>query len=659
MAVNYVTQKCTSCAGTKLEFEKEHNAWRCKYCGTLIERQEQVDTMFTIKNVVRQSILDVAYSRMDNAQNNIVECEKIDTRYVGTLIAKIAYEMTMIMHDEISENEQRNMFSLLKKNYMELNSISPVPTEEEIILYEFFDSAEIMALLILVYDSLNAHARRDYLYKHLDASAIYSVTLNSYLLNYAFKQENMEILDQIISNADNIDVKETLLSVFEKYPDGEKKREYISALLNIQGYLVEDDKNYFEQYLRESEDSIETKILVTELLSSTCVSISVECVLSSIIVNINDVQSVSKVFDIILNKKLFDVEIEIIIDFAIKDACDEICLYILDKFNQNHQFIDFSYNYFMTILKRKSGADKKQQIIEAALKFNVGAKTKEAFVSSYLNEVDDPYQNRVIMLKYLLTLIDSLSINSVEKYLFKCSIDGKEKQTIVKMIFKMKINKSFFRNTLSDYLKQSNDNMAIKNQIIQELTSIGLEANTESVIFVLFNAKISCDDKINVFRLLKANGLNIDDVANSYLSRVSANNFESHVFCALLADAGMIKSENITRYLIIIKDVSTVKAINIQQMSRKSYTKIQDLRCSVKCCNSNITCNLAQGYMLASPDQTQESIGVLDTLKNLSCDIGEEIQVNGSRCKIKKYINSQKNNLNDKAKQLCIHCKLL
>ena len=64
MAVNFVARKCTQCAG-KLQYIKEKKLWRCMYCGAEIEREEQYDGLFTIKNVVRQSLLDTSYRRLD------------------------------------------------------------------------------------------------------------------------------------------------------------------------------------------------------------------------------------------------------------------------------------------------------------------------------------------------------------------------------------------------------------------------------------------------------------------------------------------------------------------------------------------------------------------------------------------------------------------
>ena len=54
MAVSFVARKCTQCAG-KLQYIKEKKIWKCLYCGAEIEKQEQYDGLFTIKNVARQS----------------------------------------------------------------------------------------------------------------------------------------------------------------------------------------------------------------------------------------------------------------------------------------------------------------------------------------------------------------------------------------------------------------------------------------------------------------------------------------------------------------------------------------------------------------------------------------------------------------------------
>lgn len=142
MGVSFVARKCTQCAG-RLQYIKEKKLWKCLYCGAEIERQEQYDGLFTIKNVVRQCLLDTAFRRLDSAAKNLVECEKIDSRYVGTLIAKITHEMiSVITPGACSERDVRNLFAQLKKNYELLRGISPTVTEEEEVLYEFLEEPD-------------------------------------------------------------------------------------------------------------------------------------------------------------------------------------------------------------------------------------------------------------------------------------------------------------------------------------------------------------------------------------------------------------------------------------------------------------------------------------------------------------------------------------
>lgn len=173
MAVSFVARKCTQCAG-RLKYIKEKKLWQCLYCGAEIEREEQYDGLFTIKNVVKQSLLDTAHRRLDSAAKNLLECEKIDSRYVGTLIAKLAYEMiTVITPGACEEREVRNIFSQLKRNYEALRSISTSVSDEEDALYEFLEEADIFATLVLVYDSLNDTTRRDFVLQMLDAKQVY------------------------------------------------------------------------------------------------------------------------------------------------------------------------------------------------------------------------------------------------------------------------------------------------------------------------------------------------------------------------------------------------------------------------------------------------------------------------------------------------------
>lgn len=258
MTVSFVARKCTQCAG-KLQYIKEKKIWKCLYCGAEIERQEQYDGLFTIKNVVRQSLLDTAYRRLDSASKNLIECEKIDSRYVGTIIAKLAYDMIRVITPGACDpRDAKSIFTQLKKTYEQLKSTGSSVSDDEEALYEFLEESDIFATLILVYDSLNDVTRRDFISQMLDAKDVYSKPANNNLLSYAIKTGKIDLADQVIGNSDNIDPKMALSEVLARYPDGDTKGDRIATLLATGGIKYEDRK-LIENYLADTKDSVKTK----------------------------------------------------------------------------------------------------------------------------------------------------------------------------------------------------------------------------------------------------------------------------------------------------------------------------------------------------------------------------------------------------------------
>ena len=93
MAQTNYHKRCPSCGGDKWEYVRELKLWRCLFCDSQVERREQHDERYAVNNVIRQAILDVAYRRMEQADKNLAECQKLDVKYIGTLIAGICCRM--------------------------------------------------------------------------------------------------------------------------------------------------------------------------------------------------------------------------------------------------------------------------------------------------------------------------------------------------------------------------------------------------------------------------------------------------------------------------------------------------------------------------------------------------------------------------------------
>ncbi len=662
MNISYTAQKCTSCAATRLQYNKETKTWTCMYCGTVIERQEKMDTMFTIKNVVRQAILDVAYGRMNNAQNNIVECQKIDSRYAGTLTAQIAYEMNMIIRGGISKAEQQNYFSMLKKDYMALKALGDAPTEEELALYEFFDSSEVIGVLILVFDSLGAEARREALFPFFEASEVYSMELNRNLINYAVKNQKYDMLDAILHNVNNIDKKAVLNIVLGKYPDEPRKADNAVFLIQHETDFTDEDRKQYERYLSESEDSAATKFAVAQALCRTKARPSLECLMRNVVARLSDAQSVFDMMRQVINKDISDTDIETILSYSLNNCSDAICLQNLCMLHETGRYAEITGSHFKQVLDREDiSAEGKQKILQQLLEFDVAEKVRERFIADYLCETYDTPENRSEMLAFLLPLVPTLSTNTIEKYLFKCTIDKDIKPSVVKQIFSADINRSFFRQTLSKYITDSADSFAVKKEVVYLLLEAGLTVNAAACLKLLLADTLAPQEKVELLRRAKAAGVSYDEVLDRYMECITPAHFNSELFTELIQSVKTVSVKTIVKYVLECGDLSAAKTGNIVRMLRISYSDASRISCTVMSGGDQVVCNLVQGYILTARETPENALAVLESLGGDKTAVNSEIEVSGVRYKFKKYVaaRNKAGSLNETAKALCVQCRML
>lgn len=662
MAVSYVVQKCTSCAGTKFDYNKETKMWKCLYCGAVIERHEQADTMFTIKNVVRQAILDIAYKRMDNARNNLVECKKIDSSYVGTVIADIAYEMNMIVNGGISKSEQQNYFSMLKKNYSLLRSRGDAPDDEELSLYDFFDSSEVVGVLILVFDSLNASARKEILLKNFNANEVYSRSLNSNLINFAIKNGNFDMFNQIIRNSDNIDVKAVLKTLLSKSPDDEKKAENAVFLIEKDLEISEEDKKIFEKYMNDSVDSAETKCRIAIVLCATQARPSMECLMTNIITRNIDPQLIYELMTELIRNNLLDTEVCTIMDFSVVNCGYEVCMQNINMLLESDNFVSLNSDHFSALFKRDDlTLENKKNIIETMMKFEVSDKVKYRFISEYLCEIYDMPDNRLSMISFLLSFTNDLSTNTVEKYIKNCSMDKESKPEIVKTLFSMDLNRSYFNHTLSNYISGNTDPFDVQKDVIYQLLQAGLRISANDCTTMICMTDIPSEQRVEMLRLAKSSGVSYDDVADMYISIVNPTQFEPVIFGELMQGVTHISNNEFVRYVLHIPDLPAAKVGNIGKMMTMCYSKPYMVNCSIMVGSDKIICNLIQAYILTTKDTGELALEVLGALDGNKGTVGTDIDVSGVRYKFKKYVTMKlkMGELTNMTKALCSQCRVL
>ena len=640
MAIKYTTQKCESCGSTKFDYIEKLNLWECIYCGNRIERQEVADTMFTIKNVVRQVLVDVSYQRFNEAKNNLTECEKIDSRYVGTIIAHLCYLLNAALYHVDSQQEKRNMFAQIKKYYASLCAAGDKPTEEEHVLYDFLDSAEAYGTLILVYDTLGAVERLEAIYPLFKPEEVYSLPLNVNLLRFMLHHQKFEFADGIVSNYDNIDKKAALLLLLDQYPDNEQKVRNCSLLL-VQDTLTKDDRCVIEDYLNGSPDGFDTKFGIACAALTTAASPTVKCVMSSIIVKTNDKEHVKEILDLIMSRKLLDAEIYTIIEYALDKCSQDVTLYIIERLQATKQFVVFSPKHFILLLENRAITyDYKKKIINVAVGFNVKEKTKEQFVAHYLLNISDSPENRQEFLTWLFGLVPSLSTVTIEKYILSCKLDGENKPEIVKMIFAMNVNKAFFRETLDKYISSSTDSRLVTEKMIDILAEHGLKVNEANLIRLLLNSNFTEEKRIELLRKTKSSGVRYPGAMDKYLSAVPPQAFSMRIFQELLDMAETVSADSFVKYLLTIKDAEAAKPVNAQKLAERTKMPIISQIYRVTHLNNQIECTVLQAYILLSPDSPEVTCSVAESLGARSQKLNASVLAAGVKKKFKKYLSS-------------------
>ena len=659
MGVSFVARKCTQCAG-RLQYVKEKKLWRCLYCGAEIERQEQYDGLFTIKNVVRQSLLDTSFRRLDSAEKNLVECEKIDSRYVGTLIAKIAHEMiSVITPGACSERDARNLFAQLKKNYELLQGISKTVTDEEEALYEFLEEPDIFAMLVLVYDSLNDSARRDHVFQMLDAKQIYSKDSNGNLLTYALKNSKYDLADDVLRNTNNINVSMALSEVLQKYPDGDKKREHIANLIKTHA-LSHGDRAVIEKYLTSSGDSIDTKAIIIKTAVANGVDVSLEFVVRNILPAVGNEHAIS-ILDAYCSKKLVDDDVLRILNFACSCKDSKTAIGALDCLKRGNQYVLVPSKMLIAMLSERGlTASDKISVLDKLFEFKVEAKSVEAAMTNYLCFNQDPVATRREVIPCLLDKSSVLPTSTVQNYVLKCAIDGSEKPAIVKAIFDKGLNTSFFNELLSKYMNSSTDSNEVKAEITEILSGGGLKIDPNSFIDYICGTQDDVPAKIQFIKKMVANGSQLrSDAANAYLERTPPDQFSSELFSLIFTPASSFGAKAVERYLLYCRDREAIKAQNFRTIADRCSGGVGAITCQVSHAGDSISCSILQAYVLLSTDSrgvVQDIVGWLMTQQRMK--INAEITVSGRNMKFKKYVVANKDKLSNTANFICEHYKV-
>lgn len=658
MASGYKHLRCPGCDGT-LAYKKEKKVWECIYCGNEIRREEEYDGLYTIKNVVKQVLVDLAYSRMDSAEKNLVECEKISSDYVGTLIAEISSKVfILITPGACQQSEVKGIFGQVKRLYSKLESVSDggISAEEEA-LYEAFDgNSDALGILVLVYDTLQAQSHLDFVMEIFDASTVYSKSLNADLLNYAVKNKKTDIVDKIFSNSDNINCRDALFILLDSYVDSEQKRKYILSMIKKADFRVDDYKR-IEEYIVNSQDSADTKAALYINAVEYNIAPSIQSVVNNVLNhgNISE-RHISDIYAAFCKTQPKDAELYELITDIYTAHSGAVANIEMQELLNNDIYIKLSDKAVRNMINRKElSVEERIELLEKAEKCRIDHKSNDVILSEALLRNSESAEVRFLLVKKLIEYVDTVSTNTLTEYIVNCSLDGERKPEMLEELLKLNLNMSFFREVLNQYMKTSNDTEETKKKIIQLLSDQGIGVDGDLLLEMACSAQESDYlEKIGFIQKSIQNGARIKaGYLSDYLERVSPECCRGEFISLLNTPASRISDKALANYLLYSTGDFQIKLQNALVFAEKNGKPFGESVCEIKHLNSNIQCNLFQGYVLISEDSADMADSVVSAMKNEKAKLNPAIYVNGQSIKFKKYVTDNKAKLSPVTLQIC------
>jgi len=611
---------------------------------------------------VKQVVVDAGCGRIDTAKRNILECERIDSSYIGTTIARLCVNVFMLTSPSGSDVSPKALMAQVKRDYETLKGYSEIVSTEEQALYESFEeNADVaLAALLITFDSLGDKVHAPFLLEMLDVRGVYAPALNSSLLRYALRNSRMDMAAQIFENADNLDPNTALALLLGGYPDDDQK---VGLAQKLAGVIqpTQQVRNTLENYLNDGKDSTATKQKIYTLFADAGVYCAVTVVIRNLLSG-SDVSEEAAVGIIrsICKGKPNDVEINALVQTIILEHSAECALQELEVLSKSGLYILVAPALVMKFLARTElSAECRLRLLDAVKGFGVNAKAMDTIIFTYLKNVADEASERIKMVRGLIENAETLSTAGFSDYVVNCTLDGENKPEIMSELLGIELNKSFFHGLLKEYMAKSGDSPAVKEKIIAMLVDFGLQVDSDAIIDVACTATRDNYEKqaADIQKMLD-NGTRLSFGALSdYLERVEAAKISPHIIQLLYRPGCKISDNAINKYVLgYPADSSKLHMIAI--FSSEIGPGFGNSRCRINHLGYTIDCSLMQAYILCCSDGETIANGVCECFRDERNALAADFAVNGQYVKFKKYVQQCKESLGELTLLLCNRYRL-
>lgn len=651
MEERFTGQRCQDCQGGLIYIKKE-KYWECPYCGKIYERElrfnkVQIDGLAGINDLVRSTLSKILSLDFPNAENDLSECEKIDHASVGTLIAKISVSLFKSFYSKDRQTELNKVNALLPKLNREFTDID----EPEEILYDFIDSSDIYALLLVVYSMTGQSARKEKIFELLDCEEVFNPNASRYLINILLKENRIEEADILLNNIVSSNCKYGIMAVLNAYPSTEKKPIHINNLLKKIDQEIDVSKLFDNYFSSNNDDGI---IVMDVFLSAVSHKVNFDTtkVIDAVLQNCTTIEVAQKTFDSMSAKRLDETTAKAILEWAMKKCPDiaisNIAFESLYKSNSIFEITDAEVtDLFVSEKSEEVKCDKYKQLLN---NFKISSKNLDKLLSFHMLQNTGTSEYRKTIFDDLVERVSSIPLSVIEQYVLNTDFDEDNKAELLRHSFAKVRTASIATSVFSQYLKTQVDSAETREKIISVFLDYQLMPDPDSFSYYLLNdLEAHSDTLLDMFdkRSCKA----LSNTFDKYISNLADPKSYKLRIAELTTKFGFVLSaSSFQKYLLLVAEPENKKIGHAKKYLGVCANDVRDIKQSVNVGGVSIMGNLAQIYFFTSNDDLfvmQEIITMLAHEK-IKLDVPLELVYERKKVKIKKFIDSNGDKLDKK-----------
>ena len=653
---------CYKCGGG-LFYERIKKLWRCRYCGTYVTAVIQDPE---IEGIARQVFIEVANGNLEKAREWLSECEKKDHAGAAAQLSRICIALEEVYTSSGAQlrTSKSNLMAFREQYWAKYRKLGP----EETRLFNSFDedSADVFAVLVHMFSCMRMEEHLQFCLNNMKVNEVRSAKMNLRLLEIALVRGDNEMADRILDNRVHYNHADALKLILETASsDGEEaaavKAGYINKTADREAVEAIDPR-YYASYFENSSDSLGVKMELLRAVQKTDLILDTKLVWQSLKRSLTDQNETTEILTELYKKAVADSDTkEILTDEMTKEGSSpEILFHMLSFMNSNKIYTSLGSRVFLDFLERKDiPAKEKCGIMEFFFDYPIDNAVRGAVLKGYLcgNSVDS-FEDRVMILTTLLKFSGFVPAQALEQYVHTCTIDGRGKPAMIKLMLESGFKPSFSRNLLSDYMGNCPDDADTQDEVFHLLMDEGFRI--EPGVLKDYMSQHSGDEnegqgmsKKEILQRAVQNGTSVRaDTLDNYLAGVRGTaEFDAELVNTLKKSPYTIQPSTFCNYVLAIHDPA--KTQNCRDFAAAVEGPVSDLSISLSYFGQELDVNLLQAYLLVGKESHEVMNAVTDTLIQSGIRIREDIKVNGIRMKFRRFLKDPKSRISDTCLQIC------